>query len=322
MSLLQSYNTKMIDRTSDIQTVALLACYASASASSNNSSRNTSKEGSSPLSVFNLWVNLYRGLLDSWRMWMKRAKLDVSRALLKKIAMDSAAVSSQPSQEHKKGQSRRLGRFSRTIGKSSGPSYQSVLTPLTTIEPQIYMRCRKCSQPLSAPRMPMPTFRRTRGIFRTALQKSATSGTGASGAGNAGTGALAAARTTVCPACQLPLPRCALCLVPMDTATPYSIAARSKNFGVDKKGTKQYVSKDRNRGGGTGQLRGIDERSQHPFRDWFVWCQECRHGGHAGHMYKWFETHAVCPVAKCTCRCAMLDAPIFLHERELHDKTS
>ena len=39
-----------------------------------------------------------------------------------------------------------------------------------------------------------------------------------------------------------------------------------------------------------------------------VWCQTCRHGGHAQHLEEWFAQHDVCPVADCNCRCALLDA--------------
>lgn len=36
---------------------------------------------------------------------------------------------------------------------------------------------------------------------------------------------------------------------------------------------------------------------------WFTWCQSCRHGGHAIHMYQWFDNHKVCPVSECQCEC-------------------
>ena len=25
------------------------------------------------------------------------------------------------------------------------------------------------------------------------------------------------------------------------------------------------------------------------FHNWFTWCHNCRHGGHAGHMLSWFR---------------------------------
>ena len=47
--------------------------------------------------------------------------------------------------------------------------------------------------------------------------------------------------------------------------------------------------------------------------DAIVFCQTCRHGGHASHIMEWFygedgaespRSHGVCPVADCTHRCA------------------
>lgn len=44
--------------------------------------------------------------------------------------------------------------------------------------------------------------------------------------------------------------------------------------------------------------------------DAIVFCQTCRHGGHAAHILDWFygdageRSHGLCPVADCNCRCA------------------
>lgn len=60
---------------------------------------------------------------------------------------------------------------------------------------------------------------------------------------------------------------------------------------------------------------------------WFVWCQACRHGGHAGHIFNWFygggksggnagsgislsSDLIECPVNGCSCHCAGLDSSI------------
>ena len=40
-----------------------------------------------------------------------------------------------------------------------------------------------------------------------------------------------------------------------------------------------------------------------PFDEWMVWCNSCKHGGHAGHILDWFESHDKCPVSACECRC-------------------
>lgn len=52
---------------------------------------------------------------------------------------------------------------------------------------------------------------------------------------------------------------------------------------------------------------------QDTFDDALVFCQNCRHGGHAVHIMEWFfgseesETlgHRECAVADCTCNCAL-----------------
>ena len=44
---------------------------------------------------------------------------------------------------------------------------------------------------------------------------------------------------------------------------------------------------------------------------WFTWCRLCRHGGHAEHLSNWFALNEKCPVAKCFCRCILIDGILF-----------
>ena len=60
LNLLQSH----VDKSGDIQTVSLLSLHAS--------NHEVSKDGR-----MQQWVNSYRSLLDSWRLWTQRAKFDV-----------------------------------------------------------------------------------------------------------------------------------------------------------------------------------------------------------------------------------------------------
>ena len=93
------------------------------------------------------------------------------------------------------------------------------------------------------------------------------------------------ARLAACGSCQRPLPRCAVCLLPLGSplnADPSpSLPLRNESTWRNHAGT---------------------------FDCWFVWCQHCKHGGHAAHIEKWFIDHDTCPVAECTCHCAALDA--------------
>jgi len=40
---------------------------------------------------------------------------------------------------------------------------------------------------------------------------------------------------------------------------------------------------------------------------WFLWCQQCKHGGHAQHILEWFikDKQQECPVSDCTCQCLL-----------------
>ena len=87
-----------------------------------------------------------------------------------------------------------------------------------------------------------------------------------------------------CPYCKKPLPRCAVCLVNMGTASGTN-SANIENI--------------------TSSVRDVKLTN---FSSWFTWCQTCRHGGHAGHLTQWFSEHSECPVTSCTCKCAQLDS--------------
>ncbi|KQK79202.1 WD repeat-containing protein mio [Amazona aestiva] len=94
-------------------------------------------------------------------------------------------------------------------------------------------------------------------------------------------------KVTSCPGCRKPLPRCALCLINM--GTPVSSCP-----GGSKSDEKVDLSKD---------------KKLAQFNNWFTWCHNCRHGGHAGHMLSWFsdvypreefpEKPCVCFSAEC-----------------------
>ncbi|EUC66944.1 WD repeat protein, putative [Rhizoctonia solani AG-3 Rhs1AP] len=93
-------------------------------------------------------------------------------------------------------------------------------------------------------------------------------------------------RLTFCPHCRKALPRCDVCL--MSLSGPLSDFLRDS------------------------ELSHMDTVHD-TFDDALVFCQTCRHGGHAVHIMEWFfgneesETsgHRECPVADCTCNCAL-----------------
>ena len=100
-----------------------------------------------------------------------------------------------------------------------------------------------------------------------------------------------AARASACPACKKALPRCALCLGHLGCPNPADLP---------EAGSAAPLPAAAEDADGTAPSSGLGR--------WMVWCQSCRHGGHALHVEQWFARHTVCPVAGCDCQCALLDA--------------
>ena len=69
---------------------------------------------------------------------------------------------------------------------------------------------------------------------------------------------------SACPSCRKPLPRCAICLMHMGTASGVQVSSASST-------------------------RNEEENKLTEFSNWFTWCQTCRHGGHANHITHWFQ---------------------------------
>mmetsp|Transcript_20653 Transcript_20653/g.42338 ORF Transcript_20653/g.42338 Transcript_20653/m.42338 type:complete len:153 (-) Transcript_20653:203-661(-) len=94
-----------------------------------------------------------------------------------------------------------------------------------------------------------------------------------------------------CPSCRNHLPKCYVCLLSLGGINP-------------------YLELKRTGGGGAAAAKkhdgGLEEMSTLNFGSWFTWCQVCKHGGHADHINSWFESHAVCGVSGCDCRCCAM----------------
>ena len=88
--------------------------------------------------------------------------------------------------------------------------------------------------------------------------------------------------TNYCPECMRSFPKCAVCLMPFNSINPYKELARSRKT----HNTPAPIVK---------------------FDEWFSWCEQCRHGGHAGHLLEWFQNSSECPVAGCSCHCTSID---------------
>ncbi|KAH9915044.1 uncharacterized protein BXZ73DRAFT_92696 [Epithele typhae] len=90
-------------------------------------------------------------------------------------------------------------------------------------------------------------------------------------------------RKMLCPNCSKPLPRCCVCLMTLNLAPETA------------KGSHAYAA-----------------LPSDTVQEALVFCQTCRHGGHASHILEWFygeggatsRAHGTCAVAGCDCRCS------------------
>lgn len=152
-------------------------------------------------------------------------------------------------------------------------------------------------------------------------------------------------KAIACPNCRKPLPRCALCLLPMGTwpvnldtvsgglGGPFSdrgaltsAASSPANSPPKKDGPAPSQQMIAGLAGGvasaakTSLLAGVGLKSQNSevrekvgnpsaltgFDAWFTWCVVCRHGGHNAHVREWFAEYNICPVSGCGCKCGSL----------------
>lgn len=120
LQVLQSY----VNRTADIQTTALLACYSTA-------------YFPSPEQRATRWVEEYCDVLNAWKMWTIRAKFDVNRA-----ALNAHVEASRADPHH---QESKLSHHHETKEKES-KEHDSMEAGLG---PQVYLRCNYCGQSLS-----------------------------------------------------------------------------------------------------------------------------------------------------------------------------
>ena len=115
-----------------------------------------------------------------------------------------------------------------------------------------------------------------------------------------------------CPNCKRQMPRCYVCLfftgvlnpqmelkvvakrreIEHATATALNLVATASNIGDLGAQVNEKVS-------------ALDGISSNIFKmsKWFMWCQKCKHGGHAGCLDDWFTTRQTCGVNGCPCIC-------------------
>ncbi len=82
VDLIQAY----CDRTSDVQTTALLSSFIIANSLLLN-------DAFEPDARLNKWILTYKSILNQWKLWKQRAKFDVARALLHASIAPSSTLS-------------------------------------------------------------------------------------------------------------------------------------------------------------------------------------------------------------------------------------
>ena len=274
--LLQSY----IDRTSDVQSVALLA------------SRGPPALLQHPR--VQAWLAIYSNVLNSWQLYHARCALDIAVAArirhgiptLPPVAQSAPCLPSTASSAAAQPvASRSADRPPNSVTLATPAS------PLAFAEPvgQVFARCTFCSHSLV-----------TNGGGKPRQQPAMPSTP--SGVGGLGHRQPRAHKATACPRCKKPLPRCSICQQHMGCPDPAEAAAALGPAAPRPPATAS------NAGAHTGaEERPHWETVSSGFGHWMMWCQTCRHGGHAEHLLEWFSQHHECPVSGCSCRCADLD---------------
>lgn len=247
--LLQSY----VDIYSDVQTASLLSCRVIMPPSWAHE-RILCME----------WLEKYRDMLNTWQFWQSRSLFDVGRMeLLRKLKerhqSDENATAPIPGtniRPIRRATSVHSGRKHQPFSKQGENEFA-----LQPIPPQLHVRCNFCNTSLALSKL---------------VQKQD---------GSIANNWLSRQNPVLscCPnaQCRKPLPRCAICLLPLGCLNPY---LELRKYGLQN-------------------TEDLSELKSIPFSDWFTWCMRCKHGGHAHHLQEWFGSHSVCPVSNCSCKC-------------------
>ncbi|CAH8544514.1 unnamed protein product [Dicrocoelium dendriticum] len=164
-------------------------------------------------------------------------------------------------------------------------------------------------------------------------------------------------KQTICKHCLKPMPRCSICLMhlgsvalPLDDSSMATlrhedalVRSAISAFPALSDSVARVMqlsilgSVNRSRTSPTGSA--LEAVSSHlsvsealaSLARLFIWCQACRHGGHASHLADWFycstdvsgdlSRQRQCPVSGCPCRCASLDSLRPMPSQQSHDSS-
>jgi len=225
-ALLQSY----VDKTSDIQTAAIISSLVLLPA-----------DWGLERALCSEWVESYRDLLNRWQLWQFRAAFDVARAerlrKLKRHAEDTAAFAPRALVQ----QSRRTNVNINVTRKGNNTGTRQGDVETSAYPPQVHARCNYCNTSL-----PLIMLRRNESLANLWMSRQKPNANDQKPI------------MSCCPnpQCRKPLPRCAVCLLPLGCLNPY------------------LEMKKRGRTGLTDDLSGL---ANLPFAEWFTWCMKCKH---------------------------------------------
>lgn len=231
VQLLQTY----VDKTCDVQTASLIISY--------GTPKYFEEETTSH------WIDCYRNLLNSWRLFSQRARFDVARS---KYSKD----------------------LSGTITCKVPPR-------------QIYLQCNSCKAKVELGTQ-LPAQDTYNGRYSNQIRVQGSE------------------LNIRCPRCSHPLPRCAICLLPLGSPLPnLNLGFLSKTSLSDNSKSSEARTSAEN-----GAMTSFKLDSESPVKPeplnrdkWFTFCLSCNHGVHARHPQDWFAKHDVCPVPDCDCYC-------------------
>lgn len=280
VDLIQSY----VDKTADVQTAALIISFAS------------------PLYFkderIDHWVECYRNLLNSWRLFSKRSMFDVARSRASLNSDGRISIKPVPRQVsllchgckkpiHTGGMKPGIEDLSAAANGGSEGSFQKVDQKLSgsILEPS------SISPVGNAMAMAMSQRKTTASTSPTAKQ----SRRGLTNQSENPAIFKGFDTNIKCPYCNYPLPRCAVCLMPLG-----SLSSRTKNDN-SLKAMQNYTTINEAVSEVAPEAGAEDKHNQ--FDRFFVFCLSCNHGMHSNHARQWFSKHDICAVPDCECTC-------------------
>ncbi|KAJ1675765.1 hypothetical protein EV182_000625, partial [Spiromyces aspiralis] len=263
--------TNYVDRTTDVQTAALISAFEPYHFSM------SSYKAFSAAVIAERWAYAYRTILNWWRMFDQRCMFEIScgdRRVQNGFSRHNffqVYLMTKPTDV-------RCNLCHRNIGYFPEPQSHNVDPELFSFAPSVYVSHMVSEGHIRLQNIPSMPSGSSESLSALASSSNATVPTAISKV-SASTdnqqqqqplvyqstvqqSAMSRSIFTNCPQCHNPLPRCTVCRFTLGTPQP------------------KYDAKS-----GMYRNNGTDDAS---FSNCFSWCQTCGHGGHVSHMNEWF----------------------------------